>query len=245
MRNTLGEKMDIMIEHLKELSKAIPLETAFDWEMPANIPIDIPPDVVGPFSRNIYLKENLASLLEHDRELKIHYWIIRDWGGIRTFQVGDRNDERIRKFKEEVRRGRLTQSTFASISSLSKLSSFWEPERYAIYDSRAIFSLNWLIFRYCEEKHLFPQPIGRSTAISDYDTQTLFRLSRTDHQYRSHKTAYHDYCSLLQDLSEEIYGNRRPYFVEMLLFLAAPANIIDDIKGSVTVTIRGKENNTL
>ncbi|MFA6072394.1 MAG: hypothetical protein WC810_27850, partial [Janthinobacterium sp.] len=156
--------------------------------------------------------------------------------------VGGRNAERIKTFKDEVRRGRLTRSTFASISSLSKLSSFWEPARYAIYDSRAIFSLNWLIFRYCEEKHLFPQPIGRSTAISDYDTQTLFRLSGTNHRYRSHKTAYHDYCSFLQDLSEEVYGNRRPYFVEMLLFLAAPVNIIDDIKRSVTVTICGKEN---
>ncbi len=36
-----------------------------------------------------------------------------------------------------------------------------------------------------------------------------------------------------------------PYFVEMLLFLAAPGNIIDDIKSSVTVTIRGKENNMI
>jgi hypothetical protein len=80
--------MDTMIEHLKELSKVIPLETAYDWEMPSNIPIDIPRDVIGAFSRNIYLKENLASLLESDDELKIHYWIIRDWGGIRTFQVG-------------------------------------------------------------------------------------------------------------------------------------------------------------
>lgn len=232
--------MDTMIEHLREIAKAIQLETAYDWEMPANLPINIPADVIGAFSRNVYLKENLAPLLEHDHELTIHYWIIRDWGGIRTFQVGDRNNERIRTFKEEVRRGRLTRATFASISSLSKLSSFWEPERYAIYDSRAIFSLNWLIFRHCKDKQLFPQPIGRSTAISNYDTQTLFRLSRTDHQYRSHKTAYHDYCALLQELSEEIYGNRKPYFVEMLLFLAAPANIIDDIEGSVTVTISGK-----
>lgn len=121
--------MDLVIEHLKELSKAIPLQTAYDWEMPANTPIDIPPDVVGPFSRNIYLKENLAPRLEHDRELTIHYWIIRDWGGIRTFQVGDRNDERIRTFKDEVRWGRLARSTFASIFSLSKLSSFWEVSR--------------------------------------------------------------------------------------------------------------------
>jgi hypothetical protein len=236
--------MNIMIEHLKELSRAIPLETKFDWEIPAGVPIDIPLNVVGPFSRNIYLKENLASVLESDHELIVHYWIIREWGGIRTFQVGERNAKRIRAFKDEIRRGRLSRSTFASISSLSKLSSFWEPARYAIYDSRAIFSLNWLIFRHCEEKYLFPQPIGRSTTISDYDTQILFRLSGIDYRYRSHKTAYHEYCSLLQDLSEEVYGNRRPYLVEMLLFLASPVNIIDDIKTSVKVTIccTGKQN---
>ena len=50
------------------------------------------------------MKENLASLLESDHEIENSYWIIRDWGGIRTFQVGDRNAERIRTFKDEVRR---------------------------------------------------------------------------------------------------------------------------------------------
>jgi hypothetical protein len=208
--------------------------------MPANIPIDIPPDVVGPFSQNIYLKENLAPLLESDHELKVHYWIIRDWGGIRTFKVVDRNDKRIRTFKEEVHRGWLTQSTFTSISSLSKLSSFWEPARYAIYDSRAVFSLNWIIFRHSKDKQLFPQPIGRNMSVSKYDIRTLFALSGNNHRYRSHKTAYHDYCALLQDLSEKVYGTRKPYFVEMLLFLAAPTKIIEDIESSVTVTIDGK-----
>jgi hypothetical protein len=46
-----------------------------------------------------------------------------------------------------------------------------------------------------------------------------------------------------QDLSEQIYGSRKPYFAEMLLF-AAPTRIIEDIKRSVTVTI-ACENETL
>jgi len=231
--------MDTLIENLRELAKAIPLETAFDWEMPAELPIDIPADVEGAFSRNVYLKENLAQLLEHDHELTIHYWIIREWGGIRAFQVGDRNNQLIRTFKKEVGRGRLTGTTFGRISSLSKLSSFWEPEKYAIYDSRAIFSLNWLIFRHCKYKQLFPQPPARSV-ISKYDTQTLFRFSKTDYEHRSDTTAFHDYCSLLQDLSEQVYNNRRPYYIEMLLFLAAPNYIIGDIENSVTVIISDK-----
>jgi hypothetical protein len=229
--------MDKMIEHLREIARAIGLETAYHWELPANLPIEIPVDVIGAFSRNVYLKEHLAPVLENDFDLSVHYWIIREWGSIRTFKVGDRNDKVIRNFKEEVRRGKLTRTSFASISSLSKLSSFWEPERYAIYDSRAVFSLNWLIFRHSKNKQLFPQPVGRNTAVSKYDTRTLFALSGTDHQYRSHKTAYHDYCGFLRDLSMEIYGKHKPYFVEMLLFLAAPEKIIEDIEASVKVII--------
>ena len=234
--------MDTLIEYLRDLAKAIPLETSFDWEMPAGLPIDIPADVEGAFSQNVYLKENLAPLLEQDHELTIHYWIIREWGGIRSFQVGDRNNQRIRTFKKEVQRGRLTRDTFGAISSLSKLSSFWEPEKYAIYDSRAIFSLNWLIFRHCKYKQLFLQPPSRG-AIIKYDTQTLFRLSKTDHEYRPYRTAFHDYCALLQNLSEQIYNNQRPYYVEMLLFLAAPNYIIADIENSVAVTISDKGRN--
>ncbi len=233
----LGNGMNTMIEYLKEMARNIKLETEYRWELPTGLPIDIPVNVIGSFSQNIYLKENLAPVLEQDNDLSIHYWIIRDWGGIRTFKVGDRNAEVIKTFKKEVQRGKLTRSSFSSISSLSKLSSFWEPGKYAIYDSRAVFSLNWVIFRHSNDKQLFPQPVGRNTAVSKYDTRTLFALSGIAHQYHSHKTAYHNYCTLLQDLSEKVYGTRKPYFVEMLLFLAAPTKIIEDIEKSVTVKI--------
>jgi len=226
-----------MIEHLKEIAKAIPLETAYNWNLPAKPPIDIPANITGAFSQNVYLKEHLSPVLEEDGDLAAHYWIIREWGGIRTFKKCDRNDTLIRAFKAEVRKGRLTSPSFTSISSLSKLSSFWEPARCAIYDSRAVFSLNWLIFRHSKSKQLFPQPAGRNAEISKYDIETLFTLSGIDHGYFSYTTAYHEYCSLLQDLSEQVYGSRKPYFAEMLLFLAAPTIIIEDIRRSVTVSI--------
>src|ERR1017187_8506089 len=143
-----------MIEHLKEMARAIPLETAYHWELPANLPIEMPASITGSFSQNVYLKENLAPVLEQDNHLTVHYWIIRDWGGIRTFKSGSRTDALIRTFKAAILKGKLTQTSFACISSLSKLSSFWEPARYAIYDSRAVFSLNWVIFRYSKDKWL-------------------------------------------------------------------------------------------
>src|ERR1039457_4778307 len=200
-----------MIEYLKEMEKALPLKTTYIWELPANLPIEIPPSITGSFSQNVYLKENLASVLEQDNDLTTHYWIIRDWGGIRTFKKCERNDSLIESFEAEILKGKLTRPSFTSISSLSKLSSFWEPARYAIYDSRAVFSLNWVIFRYSKDKWLFPQPAGRNAEISKYDIGTLFTLSGIDHRYRSYTTAYHEYCSLLQDLSERVYGSRKPY----------------------------------
>jgi hypothetical protein len=229
-----------MIEHLKEMAEAMPLETAYDWELPPNPPLEIPANITGAYAQNVYLKDNLAPVLKEDDDFTKHYWIIQEWGGIRTFKKCDRNAALIRKFKKEISNGKLTRPSFESISSLSKLSSFWEPARYAIYDSRAVFSLNWIIFRYSSDKQLFPQPPGRNAEMSKYDLDTLFRLSGIDHRYHSRITAYHAYCSLLQDLSEQIYGSRKPYFAEMLLF-AAPTRIIEDIKRSVTVTIAGKD----
>lgn len=228
--------MKTLIEKMKDLADELPLKTHFTTNMPPNPPIDIPDNIVSAYDQNIYLKENLAGCLAADRDLKIHYWLINHWGGIGAFKKRDANDIRISKFREEISRGLLTPDSFSVISSLSKLSSFCEPRRYAIYDSRAVFALNWLIFRYCSEKHLFEQPSGRSADIARFNLRMLFDLSKTIHKYRKNGTAYHEYCELLQSLSEQVYGKTEPYFAEMLLF-SATKRIVDDIEKSTVVTI--------
>jgi len=67
-----------MIPAIQNLVKTLPLEQHFTWEMPESVPIDIPQEIVGPFYRNIYLKEHLAQALENDNDLELHYWIIRE-----------------------------------------------------------------------------------------------------------------------------------------------------------------------
>lgn len=231
---TLGNQM---IAAIQNLAKTLPLQQHFTWEMPENIPIDIPQEIVGPFYRNIYLKEHLARALEKDNDLELHYWIIRKWGGIKTFQINERNNDHIREFRQQLNHNRLRRPTFNLISSLSKLAAFWHPGEYSIYDSRAIFSLNWLIFRHTNDRRLFPQPTGRNAAVSMYDTATLYRLSGLDFIERDWSTAYHEYCKLLQDLAREALDKDRPYYVEMLLFVAAPQFIVEDIRRSTTVNI--------
>jgi len=226
-----------MITAIKNLAKSLPLEQHYTWEMPENVPIDIPQEIVSAFHRNIYLKEHLAQALENDSDLELHYWIIREWGGIKTFQVNERNSQQIHEFRQQLNHNRLRRSTFNLISSLSKLAAFWCPGEYSIYDSRAIFSLNWLIFRHSNHRRLFPQPLGRSTAVAMYDTATLYRLSGLDFSERDRRTAYHEYCELLQYLAREALNTERPYYVEMLLFVAAPQFIVEDIRRNTTVNI--------
>lgn len=226
-----------MITAIQNLAEKLPLEKHFTWDIPANVPIDIPPDIEGAFRRNIYLKEHLAKKLESDDQLEFHYWIIREWGGIKTFQINERNNQKIRKFRKQLNHNRLQRSTFSLISSFSKLAAFWNPSKYSIYDSRAIFSLNWLIFRHSENRRLFPQPIGRNTAVSMYDTATLFKLSGLGYSDRNWKSAYYEYCELLRYLAKEALNTDRPYYVEMLLFVAAPEFIVEDIRRNTKVQV--------
>lgn len=222
-----------MLTHLRQLKEQIPLETAYKWPIPPGCPIEIPEHIIGGYERNVYLKEHLAPALERDINLEHHYWVIRKWGGIRGFKKENdegkigRNDERIRTFKAEVFGNKqLTKDSFKTISSFSKLSSFWDWQLYAIYDSRAVFSLNWVIFRQCKKGLLFPQPQGRNTALASCDTKTLFE----GRKYYAPETAYHKYCSLLRKLSKKVYCDARPFKLEMLLFLAAPGQIAEEIQ---------------
>jgi len=131
----------------------------------------------------------------------------------------------------------LTKESFTLISSFSKLASFLNPNEYAIYDSRAIYSLNWLLFNFNNNTELYPQPLGRNSKLSQYDLSTIFNLTKKDIIYKSHKTAYFEYCKLLKLLSKEVYYDNKPYKIEMLLFLIAPTKIIECIEKKTIITI--------
>ena len=228
--------MDKLMKRLKELSTQVPLEENFDWEFPIS-PIKIPENINSAYLKNIYLKENLNKVLENDLNLKNHYWIIQEWGGIKSFKQNDKNDEKINKFKKQLSAGKLTKEIFNLISSFSKLASFINPNEYAIYDSRSIYSLNWLLFNFTNEQELYPQPSGRNPKLAQYDLPTIVRLSKKGNTYKSHKTAYCEYCKLLKYLSKEVFNDNKPYKIEMLLFIIAPTKIIECIENKTKLII--------
>jgi len=237
--------MNDLINALKKLSAESPLED-FSWDIPEKCPIIIPENCDSGYKKNVYLKENFKETISDDQTLEKHYWAVQDWGGIGSFKKNDKNDKRIRTFLSQLENNSLTRNTFGCISSLSKIASFINPEKYAIYDSRAIYTLNWLLFNHSSSDQLFPQPIGRSAELLKYDMQTIFRLTKRPLKYRAYKVAFHQYCALLQKLSPQVFGEgSKPYKVEMLLFMVAPKSIVCQIKSSVSLTINAQRVRTI
>ena len=85
------------------------------------------------YQKNIYLKQNLGSILNSEKSLSAHYWVIQKWGGIRSFRRTPKNDNKLRKFYNELLWKFLSKETFSTISSLSKVSSFSNYKNYFIY----------------------------------------------------------------------------------------------------------------
>lgn len=226
-----------LVETLIKLSKRYPLHKNYNWELPEDCPLVIPESVDNQFDRNIYLKQNLSPLLAQEN-LVNRYWVIQEWGGIRSLKKNARNDDLLLKLDSELEKGQLTRPTFSVISSLSKVASFINHADYAIYDSRVIYSLNWLLFKHTNEVQFFPQPSGRNADLAQFDLNTIFNLSERDVKYISYRTAYHEYCSLLKELAVEVYGKSEPYLVEMLLFAIAPSYVVNDIKSCLSLVVR-------
>lgn len=195
------------------------------------------------YEKNIRLKQVIENSPKGNyKDEELNSWIIKDWGGIHNFNT--ENQDRIRKYKLELDKGKLMKKSFETISSLSKLSAFYEPEKYVIYDSRVIYSLNWLLLKTNNTQYrFFPMPESRNAELRKYDLNTLINLinseKETDKLYYNENEAYFMLCELVKKLSEKVFKDKEhPYYLEMLLFHIADRNILAEIKAKVKVSLR-------
>jgi hypothetical protein len=210
--------------------------------------------ILNPFEKDIYLKLIINKIYNHQTEL--NEWIVKDWGGISTHK----NFDTLQKSKDKRK--------FDRISSWSKLLSFENIEEDIIYDSRVIYSLNWLIYKYNkynnkQEKYLF-QPEGRNKKLSllpvnsiiyfEYSSQLKEKsrgdniyndiFIKKDHCYNYAKKMILDINKILFEnidiniLSNNIKADKYPFFTEMILFEIADKEVFDDIKSSINIQIK-------
>lgn len=201
------------------------------------------------FEKNRLTKILVSKKFNKKISLEDAYWIINVWGGIGSFKKNEKNDNKIAKFlaKLETENLKLTKKEFGTISSLSKLSFFYDIEKYCIYDSRVIYTLNWIIFK-SKESNLkyFPMPTGRNKIIANYPINSIIKFTLLEQDktsfsdfYYSHKEAYRRYNELMRDLSKKIFQEEKyPFFAEMLLFGIADKYVFEDIKQEVIIKLK-------
>tara|TARA_B110000305_G_C19371042_1_gene604496 strand:+ start:676 stop:1431 length:756 start_codon:yes stop_codon:yes gene_type:complete len=246
--------MKNVIEKLKNFSNQIDLKERFDFNFDINDEIFSSKETEklstdnNPFEQNVRLKWILSEKYKTNTEQNfIDFWIVNNWGGIRGFKPNERNIEKVRRFKKQLEKRKLSLDCFSTISSLSKISSFIDPENFVIYDSRVIYTLNWLILT-CEnqngfKKKYFPMPSGRNKIIANFDMNTIVNISHISEYdentelYVSQQNAYFQFCDFIKTNTELIYGeNSKPYELEMLLFTLADKEIFKELKERIKIT---------
>lgn len=157
---------------------------------------------------------------------KIAKWIVEDWGKINGFNFEkDNRIDVIKNINNDI------NLSFESISSMSKIASFYAPDKCAIYDSRVAYSLNWIIYDKRDELDkdnlkFYPQPSGLNSKLQRYNLNTIFYLTSDMDEpiYHDKKDAYKLYCELLANtcnLLKEKYPEIKIYDLEMWLFVEA------------------------
>lgn len=125
-------------------------------------------------------------------KLELGAWVIHDWGGIGRLKpdvinqwidcLSDFEDKKICEFIEKNGNHR--------ISSWSKLLSFLDPEKYAIYDSRTAFALNFALNQLGDIRR-FTIPASQNKEIKREIPN--YQYSANNHQ----KLEYFDYLDFL------------------------------------------------
>ena len=174
--------------------------------------------------RQLELKRLVGERLQGSFENEpVNEWIVHTWGGITRFDVS--KSERITGFRDHLAAGRLTGREFARISSLSKIASFANRERYFVYDSRVAFALDGFLLDLMRKDNklkvrFFPIPSAQAQVGRDEMMRRMIAQEHPGAEYLTPADTYAEYNALILALAnnEHLKKELPSCWVEMLLF---------------------------
>ena len=193
-----------------------------------------------------------------DKEL-IAKWIIKTWGGIKGI-----SDSSIKTIVENLNNKKYS---FNNISSWSKVHSFKNVDTDVIYDSKVIYSVNWLLLNLDNDYRFFLQPEGRNKKLTTFPINAIINFKNTnliDTSKRGSKAfekiyleenevyvKYREFVSLLNSklwndeyidltklIGKKIYLRDYSFFTELLLFNMADDVIVEDVRKSIFIALK-------
>lgn len=218
-------------------------------------------DSIQKLDKEVGLKFIVNSGLEdknNDIEI-ISKWIIKTWGGIKG--IGDST------IKNIVNNLDKKSYSFTNISSWSKVHSFKNLSTDVIYDSKVIYTTNWLLLNLDTDNKFFLQPEGRNkrlttfpmNAIINFKNSKLLDMSKRGSKaiekvYLSENEVYEKYLEFVALLNNELWSDKYidltkligkkiflkdyPFFTELLLFNMADDVIVDDVQKNIFIAIK-------
>ena len=213
------------------------LEGYYVWEINKSVwndkkvKLDVSPKFKEEISKEksipkqtIFLKEKLKNELNLDKKsfLSFARWVVQKWGGIPRSPAEEKLIDLHRKLNDKNSTSVI--ESVDTISSLSKVAAFYDDSKYAVYDSRVVFTLNWLIFiNGLHEQDdpkgkmkFFRQPEGRNLDIKKHNQDTIFCLAYEKFDidnafYYTEKDSYNIYCELLKNTCEYYKKHKTRY----------------------------------
>lgn len=168
--------------------------------------------------KTLVMRKELANLLNPSQDEEplsdnkrncIAKWIVEVWGGIPSGKKADdtpgdmppnknKGDESLfkcislaDKADKAAEKGGAAIFHFNRVASWSKYLAFKKPGKYAIYDARVIYSLNWLLYQ-AGAKQYFPFLSGRNAVMGLLDYQIYLFLGKNGSHAESVEKALKD-----------------------------------------------------
>lgn len=160
---------------------------------------------------------NKIEKAKQKKEKDVHYKVILNWGGIRSFNKYDIIPQSITK----IEKGIVDFDTYSRISSMSKIFSFYKPSQYFILDSRVSLVINTILIKNKIKNNFIHFPPYRAAGNSVKIGLEKYKSMPT--QFSNMGETYIAYNKLILDVFKKIgklpngYINK-PEIVEMVLF---------------------------
>lgn len=176
------------------------------------------------YEKNIALKTHSHKIWADGDKYEIANWVVSNWGGIRTNKPST-----LTKYVDDIVIGNIP-SDLKGVASYSKILSFMDPHRFAIYDARVAISLNAIQLILSNQTGIaFNYLSGRNTALAKFRRHPSTPIRELSSRGWHRSDPNDCYALYLRKLNEAKAALRPHPLYELEMALFADAEVLSEM----------------